>query len=393
MALQFLQRQQHRPGVLIRAAQTAIEQKVQQGHEPMGLQQSRVFARTLTWALIGCTGFGLVWLSVGQTEEVVMATGKLEPIGDVSTIQVPLGGVLDQMLVKEGQRVSQGQVLLRLDQQATRDRAQSLETTINAKQQQLRLKQVELRRYLSLNDTEQRVLSENLALERDILGRLDDLRRVGASAMLQYLQQRNKVKEVQGELAKVRVDRQRQLAILEQASEQLRGELADLQSRLTELQVNLRYQDIRSPVSGVVFDLKPTGPGFVAQGSEPVMKIVPYNRLKANVEIESNKIGFVREGKPVEISIDSFPSSDFGVLHGTVKRIGSDALPPDERHTTYRYPAEIQLQAQQLKVKDGTALPLQVGMSLTANIKLRKVSYLQLLLGEFRNKAESLKRV
>jgi HlyD family secretion protein len=123
------------------------------------------------------------------------------------------------------------------------------------------------------------------------------------------------------------------------------------------------------------------------------MKIVPYNRLKANVEIESNKIGFVREGKPVEISIDSFPSSDVGVLHGTVKRIGSDALPPDERHTTYRYPAEIQLQAQQLKVKDGTALPLQVGMSLTANIKLRKVSYLQLLLGEFRNKAESLKRV
>ena len=92
MALLFLQRQQHRPGVLIRAAQTAIEQRVQQGHEPMGLQQSRLFARTLTWALIGCTGFGLVWLSVGQTEEVVMATGKLEPIGDVSTIQVPLGG-------------------------------------------------------------------------------------------------------------------------------------------------------------------------------------------------------------------------------------------------------------------------------------------------------------
>jgi HlyD family secretion protein len=198
---------------------------------------------------------------------------------------------------------------------------------------------------------------------------------------------------VQGELAKVRVDRQRQLAILEQAAEQIRGELADLNSRLTELQVNLRYQAIRSPVEGVVFDLKPTGPGFVAQGSEPVMKIVPYNRLKAKVEIESSKIGFVREGKPVEISIDSFPSSDFGVLHGTVKRIGSDALAPDERNTTYRYPAEIQLQAQQLKIKNGADLPLQVGMSLKANIKLRKVSYLQLLLGEFRNKAESLKRL
>jgi HlyD family secretion protein len=297
------------------------------------------------------------------------------------------------MLVKEGQRVSQGQVLLRLDQEATRDRERSLIKTINAKQQQLRLKQVELQRYLNLNDTEQKVLNTNLLLEREILNRLESLRRVGAAAELQYLQQRNKVREVQGELAKVRVDRQRQLAILEQAAEQLRGELADLNSRLTELQVNLRYQAIRSPVEGVVFDLKPTGPGFVAQGSEPVMKIVPYNRLKAKVEIESSNIGFVREGKPVEISIDSFPSSDFGVLHGTVKRIGSDALAPDERNTTYRYPAEIQLQTQQLKIKNGAELPLQVGMSLKANIKLRKVSYLQLLLGEFRNKADSLKRL
>jgi len=393
MAGPLMRRPKRRPGSLIRAAQNAIEQRVQQSHEQMGLQQSRLLVRTITWALIGCTGFGLVWLTVAQTEEVVMATGKLEPIGDVTTIQVPLGGVVDQMLVKEGQRVRQGQVLLRLDQEATRDRERSLIKTINAKQQQLRLKQVELQRYLNLNDTEQKVLNTNLLLEREILNRLESLRRVGAAAELQYLQQRNKVREVQGELAKVRVDRQRQLAILEQAAEQIRGELADLNSRLTELQVNLRYQAIRSPVEGVVFDLKPTGPGFVAQGSEPVMKIVPYNRLKAKVEIESSKIGFVREGKPVEISIDSFPSSDFGVLHGTVKRIGSDALAPDERNTTYRYPAEIQLQAQQLKIKNGADLPLQVGMSLKANIKLRKVSYLQLLLGEFRNKAESLKRL
>ena len=40
-----------------------------------------------------------------------------------------------------------------------------------------------------------------------------------------------------------------------------------------------------------------------------------------------------------------------------------------------------------------STLPLQVGMSLTANIKLRKVSYLQLLLREFQDKAESLQRL
>ncbi len=191
----------------------------------------------------------------------------------------------------------------------------------------------------------------------------------------------------------MQVDRKRQQAILEQANAQLNGELADLRSKLTELSVNIRYQDVRSPVDGVVFDLKPTGPGFVAQGSEPVMKIVPFRDLQARVEIQSSDIGFVQVGKPVEISIDSFPSTDFGVLDGTLKSIGSDALPPDERNQTYRFPAVIALNSQQFRVKSGQELPLQVGMSLTANIKLRKVSYLQLLLGEFKDKTESLRRL
>jgi HlyD family secretion protein len=382
-----------RPGGLVRQAQNAIERRVQSSHEEVVLQQSRFLARTLTWALIGCTGFALAWLGLAQTEEVVVAPGKLEPIGDVKTIQVPVGGVLDEMLVKDGERVSKGQVLMRLDNEATKDRELSLIKTISAKQQQQQLKEVELQRYLNFNDTEQAVLRQNLVLEQEILGRLESLKKVGASAELQYLQQRNRVRDVEGELAKTSVDRQRQVAILEQSVQQLRGELADLQSKLTELRVNIRYQDIRSPVDGVVFDLKPTGPGFVAQGSEPVMKIVPYNNLKAKVEIDSSKIGFVRVGKPVDISIDSFPSTDFGVLQGTVKRIGSDALPPDQLKQTYRYPAEIQLASQQLQLKGGATLPLQVGMSLTANIKLRKVSYLQLLLGEFKNKTDSLKRL
>lgn len=378
---------------IVRRAQNAIERRVQTSHEEMALQQSRFLARTITWALLGTTAAGLAWLAFAKTDEVVVAPGKLQPIGDVKTIQMPVGGVLETMLVKDGQRVTKGQVLLRLDNEATLDRQQSLGTTIAAKQAQLRLKEVELARYLNLNDTEQTVTRQNLVLEREILDRLAGLKAVGASAELQYLQQRNKVREVEGELAKLKVDRLRQSAILEQAVEQLKGELADLGSKLTELRVNIRYQDVRSPVDGVVFDLKPTGPGFVAQGSEPVMKIVPFDALQAKVEIESSDIGFVRVGRPADISIDSFPATDFGVLLGTVKGIGSDALPPDERHQTYRFPATLTLDSQQLKLKSGKSLPLQVGMSLTANIKLRKVTYLQLLLGEFKDKTDSLKQI
>jgi hemolysin D len=378
---------------IVRRAQNAIERRVQTSHEEMALQQSRFLARAITWALLGTTAVGLAWLALAKTDEVVVAFGKLQPIGDVKTIQMPVGGVLETMLVKDGQRVSQGQVLLRLDNEATLDRRESLRTTITAKKAQLRLKEVELARYLNLNDTEQTVTSQNLVLETEILERLEGLKVVGASAELQYLQQRNKVREVEGELAKLKVDRLRQIAIIEQSLEQIKGELADLGSKLTELQVNIRYQDVRSPVDGVVFDLKPTGPGFVAQGSEPVMKIVPFDALQAKVEIESSDIGFVRVGRHADISIDSFPATDFGVLLGTVKGIGSDALPPDERNQTYRFPATIALDSQQLNLKSGKSLPLQVGMSLTANIKLRKVTYLQLLLGEFKDKTDSLKQI
>lgn len=381
------------PGSLVKAAQSAIESRVQSNREELGLQQSRFLVRTIIWMLIGTTGAALAWLALAKTDEVVVAPGKLEPIGNVKTVQMPAGGVLDQLLVKEGQRVKKGQILMRLDNEATVDRQGSIRQGILAKQEQLQLKQLELNRYLSLNDTEQQVFQRNLVLERQILNRLDSLKTSGAAAELQVLQQSNKVREVEGELEKVRVDRHRQTAILQQQIQQLNGELADLRSRLTELSVNIRYQNLRSPVEGVVFDLKPKGPGFVAQTSEPVMKIVPFSDLQAKVEIASSDIGFVRVGKPVDISIDSFPATDFGVLEGRLTSIGSDALPPDERNQVYRFPAVVALNSQQLKLKGGQALPLQVGMSLTANIKLRKVSYLQLLLGDFKDKTDALKRI
>lgn len=382
------------PQKLFRKAKNALEQRSgEQHHSGEVLQPSRYWARAITWGLIATAGCGISWLAFAKTEEIVVAPGKLEPIGTVKDVRLPVGGVVNSVLVKDGQRVQKGQVLLRLDTEATTDRKLSLQQSILLKQQQLNSKEEELQRYLELNATQERVLSKNLELEKKIEARLKSLEQVGASSELQYLQQRNKVQEVAGQLEEVQVDRKRQVAILAQQAQQLRSELADLRSRLTELNVNLRYQELRSPADGLVFDLKPTGAGFVAQTSEPVMKIVPFDKLEARVEISSSDIGFVSVGKPVDISIDSFPSTDFGVLQGTVRRIGSDALPPDQLKQTYRFPADIRLNSQQLKLRNGMILPLQVGMSLTANIKLRRVSYLQLMLSDFKDKTDSLRRI
>ena len=381
------------PARWFRGAQNLLERSVASSHQDVVLQQSRTWVRSVTWLLVGATGFGLAWLSVAQTDEVVSAPGSLEPIGDVSVVQMPQGGVLQQMLVKEGERVSQGQVLLRLDSEASTDREKGLYQTISAKTQELTLKTQEMDRYLEGNNAEQQLATRNLGIDTNLLERLQKLQLTGAVSEVQVLSQRSQVNEGEAKLQTLKADRLRQSALFNQQIQALNGDLADLRSRLTESRVNNRYQLIRSPVNGVVFDLKPTGPGFVGQGSEPLMKIVPFNALKATVEVDSSKIGFVRTGQTVDISIDSFPSSDFGVVEGQIKRIGSDALPPDQLKQTYRFPVEVQLDSQQLRLKSGRALPLQVGMSLTANIKLRKVTYLQLMLSTFKDKTDSLREI
>jgi HlyD family secretion protein len=361
--------------------------------------------------LIGTTVIGIGWLAIARTEEVVVATGKLEPVGNVKDVRIPPGGVVEAILVKNGQRVSKGEALIRLDQESSAEQLKSLTngveektTQISQKQQQLLLKKLERERTLDLNREQLASTRANLVLEQEILNRLAGLARDGAVPDIQYLQQRNKVQELKGELTKREIDGRRQINQVDQQIEQLNAELAGLRSEraqlnanLTEVRVTNKNQTLRAPVDGIVFDLKINNPGFISQSmsSEVMLKVVPFNTLEADVMIPSNKIGFVRAGQPADISIDSFPASDFGVLEGTVESVGSDALPPNpqEMRQEYTYPAVIKLDSQQLKLKSGKQLPLQVGMSLTANIKLRSVSYLQLLLNTFQSKTDSLRQL
>ena len=357
------------------------------------LRPSRSWLQAVIWTMLGTAGFAIAWLAIAKTDEVVVAPGKLEPLGSVKDIQMPLGGVVEDILVREGERVQANQILLKLDTEADLDKRESLDQTIALKQEQLKLKQEERIRYLELNSTEQRVLRENLLLQEELLGRYRNLAEQGASPEIQLLQQEDRVQQVEGQLEKITVDRERQLSQLDQQIQTLKSDLANLSSQRTSQMVKLRYQEIRSPVEGIVFDLKPTASGFVAQGSEPVMTIVPIDTLEARVEVPSNKIGFIHNGQSTDLSIDSYRATDFGVLKGVVRKIGSDALPPDPSTglAGYRFPVDIQLKSQSLVLKDGQSLPLQVGMSLTANIKLRKVSYLQLLMGGLRDRTESLR--
>jgi HlyD family secretion protein len=168
--------------------------------------------------------------------------------------------------------------------------------------------------------------------------------------------------------------------------------IAEIDSQLSQTQLNLNYQELRAPVAGTVFDLKPGGTGFVTNSTEPILKIVPDDALIAKVDITNKDIGFIREGMAVDVRIDSFPFSEFGDVKGTVKTIGSDALPPDQIHPYYRFPTEIQLKQQFISV-NGRKVPLQSGMSISSNIRVRDRTVLSIFTDLFAKNADSFKTV
>ena len=318
------------PKEWIQSLQDNIEKVFSSENNEVILKQSKHWASAITWVLMSGTVFGIGWISFAETEEIVIAVGKLQPEGGVIDVQIPVEGIAREILVKEGDRVKKGQVLIRLDSE--------------------------------INEAKNASLIKSLELNQLIKEKLSNLVKEGAVSELQYLEQTAKVEEIKSNL-KINV-------------------------------VRRQYQEISSPANGIVFELKPKGPGYVARASEPVLKIVPIANLIAKVEIDSRTIGFVKKGQLAEISIDSFPASDFGAIDATVSNIGSDALAPKPSEGKgYRFPAELILENQFLEKRNGNKLPLQSGMSLSANIKMRKVTYLKLLLNKFTDKTDSLKSI
>ena len=189
-----------------------------------------------------------------------------------------------------------------------------------------------------------------------------------------------KLAEIDGQLNKAMVENDKRLA--------------EIKSQLSQAQLTLKYQEIRSPVNGVVFELQAHTPGFVATTSEPILKIVPSENLIAKIFITNKDIGFVKaeDKMQVDVRIDSFPFSEFGDIKGELISIGSDALPPTEIRPFYSFPAKIRLDQQFIMI-NGRQMPLQSGMSLSANIKVRKRPVISIFTDLFIQKIESLKFV
>ncbi|MGQ4649259.1 HlyD family efflux transporter periplasmic adaptor subunit [Lyngbya aestuarii] len=280
------------------------------------------------------------------------------------------------------------------------------------------------------NQTQLQTAISSFRVEQGILEEMEPLAVQGAVPRIQYLRQQEAVKEKQTEVD-VRTQENARLGLeIAKAGQQLENtkaltrkelndqiaankirlaeidsqlnkvivenekQIAEIDSQLSQANLNLSYQELRAPVSGTVFDLQPPSAGYVANSNEPVLKIVPSDALVARVYLTNKDIGFVKDGMPADVRIESFPYSEFGDIEGELQSVGSDALPPapQENRPDYTFPAEISLKEQSIVVNDRT-IPLQSGMRVNVNIKVRQRSVLSIFTELFTDKTDSLQNV
>lgn len=412
-----------------------------QFRETVLLRPSRRSSSLLVWTAVGGTGALLLWAVLAPLSETVAVQGKLEPSTKVRDIDAPVAGVVEAVLVKEGQSVRQGQPLLRFDLRDARSKLAAAEavrerlsnenrifaaalgdapaTGLTANQQlqldtrarELQSRQEAARQELRKAETRLRGLRSSLATAQAIERRYASLAASGAVSDLQLLELRNRVQEFATQVNETEREIARLQASLINTTAgtgvELRSRIEDNLKRISELDAEIRqarlqiqYGLLTAPSAGQVFDIS-VGPSSVVQASaaKPLMKVVPQEGLQARVYLPNTAVGFVRPGLRADLSIDTFNASDFGRIPATVLRVGSDALTPDElarvlgnQASGLYFPAVLRLERQELKLRN-TTVPLQAGMSLTADIKLRERRMINVFTGFFEDQRRNLERL
>ena len=351
-------------------------------------------------------GGTLIWAFTAKIDQTVTVRGRLEPSGSVRSVDSPSGGVVSQVFVKEGDIVKQGEPLFDVDAKGLASRRKALETTLSLYELQARsLKSIlnsggnpsrfdplppipvvedpllnaqlitarqQSQQFRSqLEQLASRLASrrETLRLKERIAADYKPLFDGGGMSRTQYLSQLNQVQEMRAEVATIEEERSRVIGAVAGQLNQIDRQIIRIRSELVGLKETISYRTVRAPIDGKVFDAR-VSPQTVINGDQTVLKLVPSNRLQAIVEISDSDIGFVKVGLPVNVSVDSFPSGEFGYISGTLIKLASDALPPDQRSPQYRFPATVLLKEQSVEAGD-QQLNLQSGMGVSAHIKLR----------------------
>ena len=377
----------------------------------------------------------LLWASVARVDEVSRGQGRVIPSSKVQIIQSAEPSTIKEILVRSGQTVNKGQLLVRLDNTASQSELGQLETenqrlaqraarlaseaggggctgeTCGDEARLLQVRRSSLQsqvaalnaavaqraRDLGEARATAAALESNLKLAREQVAMLEPLAAKSVVPQTELLSAQREVVDIQGRLAAARQAISRSEAAIREARAEVSRAQFDFQQEAlnersqltTKMAVNeetirgaegrLARSEIRSPTRGVVNDLLVNTVGGFVNAGEQIMQIVPLGeKLLVETRVTPRDIAFIKVGDPANVKVTAYDFSIYGGLKGKVVRVSADSIYDEaERQAYFTVVVET---SNSFLVSNGHRLPITPGMLCDVEIVTGKKSVLSYLL-------------
>jgi HlyD family secretion protein len=346
--------------------------------------------------LIGLLAGILLWAMFGRLDIVAVTDGKLVPSSYLKIVQPAEQGIVKEILVKEGEAVQAGQVLIRMDSVLAGADVKSIQAEYFQKRIALRRIDAQLtgRKFskekndpaeLALQVEAQyaanvRAYENALAQERTLLekARHDLAAAQATKAKLEqvlphYIEQEKAFEKLtkDGFAGRIlytdkqreRIEKEQDLrtqeftiganrALIEQSEQKIAQITADYRRQLQTERVETAAQlekftqelakishrhellELRAPQAGIVKDLATHTAGTVAAPGTILMTLVPEgDKLVAEVWVSNQDVGFVRPGQEAKLKLAAFQFQKYGMLEGRVLHVNADATEAPSANT------------------------------------------------------------
>lgn len=406
----------------------------------LSLQETPVAAapRVLMWMLIAFTVLALLWANFGHIDVVATAQGKIVPNDRVKTIQPFETATIKAIRVRDGQAVKAGDVLIELDATDARADHERIGGDLAAARLQVargqamlsaldsgkvpvlvqpagvdQLKVLDAQRLLAGQMAEVlakqgRIAAETAKREAELHSTRELVRKLEQTVPIAkqraqdfknlvdqnfvsrhgYLDREQARIEQEGDLANLRSRlKEIEAGLLEARSQraELTAEarrasldsITDGQQKVAALEQELRKASSRgqlmqlsSPVDGTVQQLAVHTVGGVVTPAQPLMVVVPRdNALEVEAFLENKDIGFVKPGQEAEVKIDTFQYTKYGTIKAKVVSVSHDAINDEKRGLIYA--VRLKMEKGSVNV-NGAPVSLSPGMQVAAEIKTDK---------------------
>ncbi|MFN3304285.1 MAG: HlyD family type I secretion periplasmic adaptor subunit [Roseateles sp.] len=359
----------------------------------------------------------IVWASIAEVDQISRVQGRVVPEAREQVIASLDSGLLAELKVREGEEVQAGQELARLD--PTRVEAQENEGALRRTAMRVAVARLRAEAYgarfelpadvppkaeaVALErqayEARQRLLDEAVSsLDRSI-GLLAKELRVAQDLSAKGLMSEVEVMRVNRQINDLRQQRQERVSRFRQEASQelarLENELAALDEQQVVRQDAMKRTVLRSPVHGIVKNIRITTLGGVVTSGSPIMEIVPLGpTVLIEARVPPSEVGFVQVGQRAIMKIAGYDYNVNGGLEGKIEMISADTLGDNDKLTATgdaRYYRALVRAEQNTLQRNGEPLPVIPGMSATVEIKTGERTVLSYLLRPLLKSQEALR--